>query len=186
MAEPASPAMPGTSEPDQWRDLANLVRHIIDTHHGYVRRAIPALTEELRTLVNRYGTAHPELHAIRQTFSQLGDELLAHMEKEEHILFPYIRELAAAHNGTEPFPPSPFGTVANPVRMMEDDHQEALALLSKLRELAQGYTPADDWPAGDAAAYEELARFEADLHQHITLEDTVLFPRALDLEERLA
>lgn len=186
MAESASPHLPGTSEPDEWRNLGDLVRHIIDTHHRYVRQAVPALTAQLRRLVNTYGHGHPELHSIRQTFTQLGEELLTHMEKEENILFPYIRELAAAHSGSEPFPANPFGTVANPVRMMEDDHQEALALMASLHSLTLGYTPAHDWPEDDAACYAELAHFEADLLQHITLENTVLFPRALDLEERLA
>jgi len=173
------------TEPE-WPDVGDLVRYIIDTHHRYVRHTVPALTADLRRLVTLHGHSHPELHSIRQTFTQLGEELLTHMEKEEHILFPYIRELAAADSGSEPFPPNPFGTVANPVRMMEDDHQEALALIASLHELTQGYAPAPDWGADDAMCYAELARFEADLRQHIHLEDTVLFPRALDLEERLA
>lgn len=186
MTEPASTHAPAIGTPSDWPDLGLLVRHIIDTHHGYVRRAIPAITQALHRLANQYGASHPELHPIRQTFAQLGDELLTHMEKEEHILFPYIGELAAAHRRTGSFPPSPFGTVANPVRMMEDDHQEALALMASVRALTQGYTPAPEWPPEDAACYAALARFEADLRQHIELENTVLFPGALDLEERLA
>jgi regulator of cell morphogenesis and NO signaling len=136
--------------------------------------------------VTQYGAGHPELHPIRQAFAQLGDELLTHMEKEENILFPYIEELAAAHRRTGPFPPSPFGTIANPVRMMEDDHQEALTLMASLRTLTHAYTPPAGWASADAAGYAALARFEADLVEHVGLENTVLFPRALDLEERLA
>lgn len=186
MTRPASPQTPATGTPSDWPDLGLLVRHIIDTHHDYVRRAIPAITRALHQLVNRYGASHPELHATRQTFAQLGEELLTHMEKEEHILFPYIGELAAAHRGTGPFPSSPFGTVANPVRMMEDDHQEALALIESIRTLTRGYTPAPEWPDEDAACYGVLVQFEADLRRHVELENTVLFPGALDLEDRLA
>jgi regulator of cell morphogenesis and NO signaling len=185
MTEPASPLPPEAAVRRDWPDLGDLVRHIVDTHHRYVRDAIPAITTGLHRLVNQYAPVHPELHPIRQTFAQLGEELLTHMEKEEHILFPYIDELAAAHERKGPFPASPFGTIANPVRMMEDDHQEALALVATLRDLTHDYTPARDWAGVDAACYAGLARFEADLRQHIDLENTVLFPRALDLEARL-
>lgn len=186
MTEPASPHPREAAASDEWPDLGALVRYIVDTHHHYVRSAVPAITLALHGLVNQYGQDHPELHPIRQTFAQLGDELLTHMEKEENILFPYIAELAAAQRQTGPPPSSPFGTIANPVRMMEDDHQEALALTASLRALTHDYTPPPVWPAGDAASYVALARFDADLRQHIDLENTLLFPRALDLEERLA
>ena len=173
-----------TAAADDWPDLGALVRYIIDTHHRYVRGAVPAITQALHRLVTQHGQSQPDLHPIRQTFAQLGDELLTHMEKEENILFPYIEELAAAHRRTSPFPPSPFGTIANPVRMMEDDHQEALTLMAGLRDLTHDYAPARDWTAEDAACFTALSRFEADLRTHIELENTVLFPRALDLEER--
>lgn len=186
MTRPASPQTPATGTPSDWPDLALLVRHIIDTHHHYVRGAIPAITRALHRLVSLYGASRADLHATRQTFAQLGAELLTHMEKEEHILFPYIGELAAAHRGTGFLPSSPFGTVANPVRMMEDDHREALALMASIRTLTQGYTPPPEWPGEDAACYGALARFEADLRRHVELENTVLFPGALDLEDRLA
>lgn len=175
-----------TAAADDWPDLGALVRHIVATHHRFVRNAVPAVAQALNRLANQYGPGHPELHPIRQTFAQLGDELLTHMEKEEHILFPYIEELAAAHERTGRFPPSPFGTIANPVRMMEDDHQEALALMARLRELTHDFAAPAEWSAEDRAGYAALARFEADLIRHVGIENTVLFPRALDLEERLA
>ncbi len=185
MTESASRDPAAPPEPDHWPDLGLLVRHIVETHHRYVRQAVPEITVGLHHLVNVHGPTHPSLHRVRQMFARLGEELRTHMEKEEHILFPYITELAGASARTGPFPPSPFGTVANPVRMMEDDHQDALGLIADLRELTEGYTPPLEWSSDDAACYAALARFEADLRRHIQLEDTVLFPGALDLEERL-
>jgi len=96
-----------------------------------------------------------------------------------------VTELAGAHAHSRLLPPNPFGTVANPVRMMEDDHQNALGLVTELRTLTGNYTAPPEWTPSDAAAYALLARFEADLHQHVNLENLVLFPGALDLEERL-
>jgi len=172
----------GAPPPDDWRNLGDLVRHIVHAHHHYVRRALPEITAGLNDLATRHGAVHPHLHQVRQTFAALGDALLMHMEKEEHILFPYITELAGSIGR---LPPSPFGTIANPVRMMEDDHEDALAHLAELRTLTNSFTAPPEWAPGDAAPYIALARFGADLQQHIHLENTVLFPGALDLEVRL-
>ncbi len=185
MTEPAPSRHGGTAATGEWPDLGVLIRHIIDRHHRYVREEVSAITSGLNHLVNAHGHTHPELHQTRQAFAQLGADLLAHMDKEEHILFPYINELVVASRGTGSFPPSPFGTIVNPVRMMEDEHQHALTILSGLRALTHNFTPPLDWPGSDGASLAALARFGADLLEHIRLEDTILFPRALDLEEQL-
>ena len=162
MTESASSNAPEAPGADDWRDLGELVRHIVDTHHRYLRQALPDITAGLNHLVNQHGLGHPELHRVRQTFAQLGEELLAHLEKEEHILFPYITELAGTQDRTGRLASSPFGTIANPVRMMEDDHLDALGLMAGLRDLTRGYVPPPEWPQADAACYGALARFEAD------------------------
>jgi regulator of cell morphogenesis and NO signaling len=175
-----------TAAAADWPDLGALVQHIIHTHHRYVRVALPAIAQALQRLADQHGQTLPDLQPVRRMFAQLGEELLTHMEKEEQILFPYITELAATQRRTGPLPPSPFGTIAHPVRMMEDDHQEALTLMADLRTLTNQYTPDASWTPEDAACYSALSRFEADLVAHIELENTVLFPRALDLEEHLS
>ncbi len=175
-----------TPSPEQWPDLSLLTRHIIDTHHHYVRTALPSITAGLHQLVSQAGADHPELVRVREIFVALGGELIAHMTKEEQILFPYIDELAGARRlGTTP-PPSPFGTIANPVRMMEEDHEEALGQVQRLRELTHGYSTPADGTADHHRCLSELAAFDADLQRHTTIENTVLFPQALDLEDGMA
>jgi regulator of cell morphogenesis and NO signaling len=102
--------------------------------------------------------------------------------KEEQILFPYIERMAAAHLRREPIPPAFFGTVERPIANMVADHDDAGTLLADLRRLTNDYTP----PAGACptfgALYQGLAAFEADLHQHIHLENNILFPRAIEME----
>ncbi len=186
MTQPNSPSPPEACLPDDWRDLRALVGHIVAVHHRYVRDAVPDLTRHLRRLALSQGPSRPELSMVEHTFAQLGDDLLAHLEKEEHILFPYIRELAAAECGTRQLPPGPFGTIANPLRMMEEEHRSALDQLGALRDLTRDYTPPADWSEADAGCYAALARFDADFQRHVYLENTLLFPRALDLEGRLA
>ena len=170
---------------DEWTELDALTRYIVDRHHGYVRETVPILNAWLDKLVTRHGSRHPELVQVRDTFAALADELLAHMAKEENILFPSIDELATAQRAGEPLPESPFGTLFHPIRVMEADHREAGELLSRLRSLTSGFTPPDDACATYRSSYDELKRFEGDLHRHIHLENNVLFPAALEVEARL-
>jgi len=165
--------------------LDDLVEHIVARHHAYVRRAIPDITVRLRGLALSSGREHPQLSLVLQTFKDLAATLLVHLEKEEHILFPYVRELARAADTGLPLPPGPFGTVANPVRMMEDEHQAAMHDLARLQALTHHYAIPTAPVPGLAEAWAALREFDVDLREHIRLEDQELFPGALDLEVRL-
>lgn len=163
-------------------DLATLVRHIINTHHAYVREHQPILAGWLEKLVDRHGARHPELLEVRGLFERLSSDLLQHMSKEENILFPFIDALAGAAATGHRAPLNPFGTVLNPIRAMEQEHVDAGNLLFRIRSLTGGYRPPSDACTTYRVCYDGLARFEADLHQHVHLENYVLFPRAIALE----
>jgi len=160
-----------------------LIDHILEAHHAYVRSALPIISRYLAKLVDVHGMRHPELWRIAASFDRVGRDLLQHMMKEERVLFPYICELAAQANDAPP-PWSPFGTVENPIRMMEREHRETGDEMRLIRELTQGYAPPPDGCTTYRVAFEELARFEHDLHRHVHLENNVLFPKAVGLERR--
>lgn len=164
--------------------LLVLLDHITTTHHVYVRRAIPDITRQLKRLKSTAGLERPELALVLATFERMAVTLLAHLDKEEHLLFPYIRELAAATVAGGPLPTNPFGTIVHPLRMMEDEHTSAVADLRILEDLTRHYAPPSLRIPGLAEAYGALKGFDADLREHIRKEDHDLFPRALDLEAR--
>ncbi len=179
----ALPAAAAEDDAARWPP-EQLVDHIVATHHGYVRAAIPTIERYLAKLVEVHGTRHPELRQIRTCFESVSDELRQHMMKEEQVLFPYIKELAA-HTDMCVRARSPFGTVGNPIAMMEREHREAAYALQLIRELTNQYTPPADGCTTYNVCLAELARFEADLHRHVHLENNVLFPAALQIEEDL-
>jgi regulator of cell morphogenesis and NO signaling len=162
-----------------------LIDHIVNTHHAYVRTALPTITRHLEQIGQAHGSRHAELASVVDSFSQLRGELEQHLLKEERILFPYIRDLAAAADlcGRTP---SPFGTVENPIRMLEHEHRDAADELETIRRLTDGYTPPEDACATYTVCMAELREFEADLHRHVHLENNVLFPRAIALERGIA
>jgi regulator of cell morphogenesis and NO signaling len=158
-----------------------LIEHIVDAHHAYTRTALERIGRWLAKLVEVHGKRHPELASVASAWNTLGRDLLQHMMKEERILFPYIREIATARGMLLS---SPFGTVENPIRMMQREHQDAGDDLRLIRELTNGYTTPADGCTTYRLCFDELAQFERDLHRHVHLEENVLFPKALDLERR--
>jgi len=164
--------------------LADLTDHIVTKHHGFTREEIKRLLPLIAKVVSVHGQNHPELSHVQGLFHGLADELTMHMMKEERMLFPYIEQLEAAFNrGSHPTPPM-FGAVQNPVRMMMLEHDSAGQALHQIREITNGYALPADACVSYQALYKAIQEFEADLHQHIHLENNILFPRAVELESR--
>ena len=166
--------------------LAALATHIVDTHHAYVTREVPRLSELGAKVVSRHGDTREELSVIQAKFAELGEELIEHQGKEEVVLFPYIGKLERFASGNGPMPRNCFGSIAHPIAMMTRDHDFAGELMTEIRRLSQDYTPPDDACPTFRAFYDGLCEFEQDLHQHIHLENNILFPRALALETSTA
>ncbi len=163
--------------------LADLVAHITSTHHKYTRDEIARLRPLLDKVCSVHGRNHSELLRIRASFQGLAQELTMHMMKEEMVLFPYIVRMEESVIQKEPVLPPPFGSVQNPVSMMEHEHDSAGNALRAMREASCGYTAPGDACVSYQTLYKALADFEADLHKHIHLENNILFPRAIAMEE---
>jgi regulator of cell morphogenesis and NO signaling len=162
--------------------LNELTRHIVDKHHGYVREAILQIRPLLAKVKAKHEARHSELSSIESAFRSMADEMIAHMQKEEQILFPYIDSLAhaVAQNRT-PEPPL-FGTVRNPIQVMIQEHDSAGDLAKQIRNATSNYAPPADACPSFSKLYRQLQEFEADLHEHVHLENNVLFPRAMEME----
>jgi regulator of cell morphogenesis and NO signaling len=174
----AAPERNWTTEP-----LADLIAHIRDTHHVYTRAAIERLNPLFAKVRGVHGKNHTELLQMQTVFDSLAEELGMHLMKEEMMLFPFIVRLEEAAVEKSSPPPSPFGSVRNPVSMMEHEHDSAGDALRHLRSLSAGYTMPADGCASYRSLYQALEGLEADLHQHIHLENNILFPRAIQLEQ---
>ena len=155
-----------------------LIHEIVDVHHRYVRTTLPALKTYLEKLAKVHGERHPELHEIKQQFSEAAEALTAHLQKEELILFPYILAMEEATEKGYPLSRPHFGDIDNPIRMMEEEHDTEGERFRQIATFSDNYTCPPDGCQTYRVAYALLQEFEADLHEHIHLENNLLFPRA--------
>lgn len=162
--------------------LTELADHIEATHHAYLRTELPRLDFMTEKVARVHGDKDERLHSMRDAFIALKAELEPHLMKEETVLFPIVRQLEASSR----LPEFHCGSVANPIRQMEHEHDQAGAALAILNESTDAYTP-PDWACNTyRAMLDSLEKLEADLHQHIHKENNVLFPKALELEHSRA
>jgi regulator of cell morphogenesis and NO signaling len=166
-------------------DLRMLVSYIVSNHHAFVRQAMPALLAHTAKVAAVHGDQHPELREVAGLFERVADEMTSHMGKEEQILFPYIVALADAAADAAIAPSAPFGTVRNPIRMMEAEHESAGDAMARIRELTSGYVVPLDACATYRVCFQELEDFERDLHEHVHLENNILFPKAARIEAEI-
>lgn len=166
-------------------NLEQLCDYIVHTHHTYVKNEMPQIYAYLKKVSSRHGEKHPELYTIFQTFAAVKDEMEGHMQKEELILFPRIKEiqkLAAYENAGLRLH---ITYIESPIAVMEQEHDHAGTLLNNIRMLSNEYTPPQEACTTYRLSFAALKAFELDLHQHVHLENNILFPKAIGLFQQM-
>lgn len=163
-------------------NLSELITYITDQHHAYIRNQGPVIAARLEKLVRVHGANHPELMEIQNLFSTHYGALTQHLMKEELILFPYIKAMAGNFADNAPKPSAMFGSVKNPIGMMEVEHVEVGRELEELRRLTHEFQCPPDGCTTYRTTYDELHAWETDIHTHVHLENNILHPKAMALE----
>lgn len=148
-----------------------LISYILIHHHFYVKNSIPTIYNHLQKVVTKHGERFPYMQEVLNLFTEVADELISHMQKEEQILFPRIKSLFAL-----PVPENLNSSyIDGPVSVMEAEHEKAGDLLYAIRDLTNNYTPAENACTTHRVCINELKAFEEDLHKHVHLENNILF-----------
>lgn len=166
-------------EPDELAD------YIVKRHHTYVRENIQFLTRNLDKICDVHGGNHPELHEVKELFLSSAGNLTMHMQKEELMLFPYIKNLVKARLNNSIPPKSVFGPVTNPIAAMIEEHQNEGERFDLIAKITDNYAVPKDGCTTYEVTINHLKDFEDDLHRHIHLENNILFPKTIDLENEL-
>jgi regulator of cell morphogenesis and NO signaling len=165
--------------------LTHLCDYIVNTHHAYVKNEMPQIFAYLQKVSSKHGERHPELYKIFETFAAVKEEMEGHMKKEEIILFPRIKELQRLLEDESPVTQINITYLQSPISVMEQEHDHAGAMLNEIRMLSNDYMPPNDACTTYALSFAALKAFELDLHQHVHLENNILFPKALDTFKQL-
>jgi regulator of cell morphogenesis and NO signaling len=169
----------------QKQSPSELIEYIVSTHHVFTRDELGRLLPLMNKVAGKHGENHPELFEIQRLLQELAADLMPHMQKEEMVLFPYIKQVEAATTRNMPIPLAHFGTVENPVRMMMFEHETAGDLLRQMRSLSSDYTTPDGACPSYKGLFAGIEDLERDLHRHIHLENNILFPDAIAAEKEL-
>ncbi len=166
--------------------LAELADYVVETHHTFLKSELPRLA----VLLQRVRTVHRQRHgrmldALGVPFDRLRTDVEMHLAKEEDILFPLIREMEAFLEGNGPEPMMYCGSIENPVTQMEYEHEIAGAFLAEMRRIASDYDLPPDACESFKALYDGLRQLEDNLHEHIHIENNILFPKAVRLAARV-
>lgn len=173
-------ADPGDRDEEDWSaaPLADIVEHILARYHRPLQEELPRLAAMAQKVLRAHGARFPEMiPPLQERLEALVGDLQSHMLKEERVLFPYIVALEkGAAKG------SAFGTVANPIAMMEAEHDDAGRLLAEMNRLTGGYRLPEGACNTFRALFHGLSELEREMHLHVHLENNVLFPRAVEME----
>jgi len=165
--------------------LSQLADHIVSTHHAYVKKESPQLLAYAEKVASKHGQRHPELFKIFQLVEAIKEEMGLHMHKEEVVLFPRVKELENFSRHEHGDIKLSVSYLQAPINMLEQEHDHAGSLLAEIRQLSNNYTPPQDACTTYKLLFAALQAFEMDLHQHVHLENNILFPKAIKLAKEL-
>lgn len=165
--------------------LTQLSNYIVSTHHAYVKGELPQLFSYIEKVAAKHGERHPELYKIFELVVAIKEEMELHMRKEEQILFPRIQEIENIATQDKESPQLNINYLQSPISVMEQEHDHAGALTAEIRQLTSNYTAPPDACTTYKLLFASLQAFETDLHQHVHLENNILFPKAIELFQHL-
>ncbi len=166
-------------------DPGFLIDYILVNHHIYLKQELPRIQTHLDKVVSVHGANHPELAELQRYFNGLRSEIEQHLQKEEQVLFPYINELLMAKEEGREAAGFHCGQIEQPINMMEMEHDSAGEALRRMRNVTDNYSLPEEACNTYRLTFDQLQELEADLHQHIHLENNILFPKAVELEKQM-
>jgi regulator of cell morphogenesis and NO signaling len=165
--------------------LYQLADYIVYTHHSYVKKELPLIISYLEKVSSKHGKRHNELYKVASLVADLSNEMTHHMLNEETIVFPRIKQLEQYSFAPVLYDIKYFEYLLLPIIGLEDEHVDVGNMMAEIKKLASNYTPPADACSTFKLLYASLHAFEIDLHHHVHLENSILFPKALSLERKL-
>lgn len=160
-----------------------LADYIYNVHHKYLYEKLPEINEMVAKVYHKHNEKYAHLKELHELYTELEADLVGHLPKEEQVLFPYAKTLlwnrSANTTPSRPF----FDTITNPLSVMNAEHDRVGEIIHRLRVITNDYTPPDDACNSHLVMLDMLKELDANLIQHIHLENNILFPKIVGLEQ---
>lgn len=167
-------------------NISFLTDFIVHVHHAYLKKALPEIKDYLERFVEGHRKKYPYLDELQVDFLNIYQELLPHLQEEEEIIFPYIKQIAHAYFNQEPYAGLLVRTLRKPVEnMMHHEHEMVGKMLKRFRELTSNYSLPENPCVNHKVTFSKLRELDNDLVQHMHLENNILFPKAITMEKEL-
>ncbi|OQY96162.1 MAG: hypothetical protein B6D37_03350 [Sphingobacteriales bacterium UTBCD1] len=177
--------VPGSTRFADW-NIDFLTEYIVNVHHQYLKDILPQIRDQFKRFLTGHQNEYRELEEVQQIFNSLLKDIYPHLQQEEEILFPYIRQIAHAYDSKESYASLLVRTLRKPVaEVMQHEHESISTVLEALRAHTNNYTPPEHTNMNYHVAYSMLKELDHDLVQHVFLENDILFPRAIAMEKEL-
>lgn len=177
--------MPPAINFHEW-DIDFLVDYILNVHHQYLRDRLPFIKEQMSRFVVEHEEKYPGIKELQERFNTLSAHMLPHLQQEEEVLFPYVRQIAHAYTDSEPYAGLLVRTLRKPMEdTMQREHDIVMETLVRIRQLTRNYTPPENACISHRVSFSLLRELDNDLAQHLYLENGILFPRAIAMEREL-
>jgi regulator of cell morphogenesis and NO signaling len=170
---------------NEW-DIDFLADYIVHVHHHYLKKQLPEMKALLLKFADEHRKKYPYIPELENTFLRFYKEMLPHLQQEEEIIFPYIRQIAHAFDSREPYASLLVRTLRKPIEeVMNHEHTSVIMAAQNMRELTNDYTPPAQACVSHKVVFLKLKELDNDLMQHMHLENNILFPRAIEMEKIL-
>ena len=180
-------SLEGENDNPQFNDYSidSLIKYIKDVHHEYIRNTFPVMNSLTNEISVTQKNPSLELLKLVELYESLKEELEIHIQKEEKMIFPYLSDLLEKKNHSLTFESPPFGSITNLIEVMGKEHCKSVEILNDMRKMTNNYYAPDNAGMTVKVLFNELKKFEKDLHHHIHLENNILFPKAIALEKEI-
>ena len=180
-------SLEGENDNPQFNDFSidSLIKFIKDVHHEYIRNTFPVMNSLTNEISVTQKNPSLELLKLVELYESLKEELEIHIQKEEKMIFPYLSDLLEKKNRSLTFEAPPFGSIVNLLEVMGKEHNKSGEILNEMKKITNNYSVPENAGMSVKVLYNELNKFEKDLHHHIHLENNILFPKAIALEKEI-
>ncbi len=177
--------LPNTLNVEEW-DVDFLTDYIINVHHQYLKKTLLKTKDCLERFAKSHDSKFLYLPELLKVFIELFDEIIPHLQQEEDIIFPYIKQIAHAYQNRESYAGLLVRTLRKPVENVMNHENEYLSrLLGRIRVLTDHYTLPANTCVSHRVVFSTLLEIDNDLVQHLHLENDILFPKAIAMEKEL-